>query len=123
MLVISNVNFRKKDNVVSDKCLVFTVTQGGSLPGLEGKSYSYTAPKSKYKTLEQFRKENVGRKLPYETIEELCAKTGYEVHNYWLYDTEWLNENPQVRKDLIAKAKAKEEAKAKAKEESDDLPF
>ena len=47
------------------------------------------------------------------------------MHNYWLYDTEWLNENPQVRKDLIAKAKAKEEAKAKAKakEESDDLPF
>ena len=91
----------------------------------QNKIITPSAPKSKYKTLEQFRKENVGRKLPYETIEELCAKTGYEVHNYWLYDTEWLNENPQVRKDLIAKAKAKEEAKAKAKakEESDDLPF
>ena len=119
MLIVSNVNFRKKDNVVSDKCLVFTLTQAGSLPGLEGKSYSYTAPKSRYKTLEQFRKENVGRKLPYKNIEELCAKTGYEVHNYWLYDTEWLDKNPQVRKDLIAKAKEK----AKAKEESDTVPF
>tara|TARA_B100000131_G_C17974361_1_gene555829 strand:- start:491 stop:835 length:345 start_codon:yes stop_codon:yes gene_type:complete len=114
--MVSSVNLKKKDGKVSDNCLIFTLSTAPSLPGLKGKCYRYQAPKSKFKTIEEYREENIDRKLPYKSIQDLCKQTGMEEYNGWLYRTEWLNENPGLRKRLVEEAKKKEE-------EMNDLPF
>ena len=123
MIHISSVSFNTKQGVQSEKSIVITLTTGTALPGLEGRSYKYSAPKSNFKTIEDYRQENIGRKLPYESIEDLCVQTGMELYGHWLYNTKWLDKNPHIRKDLIAKYSEKSEAPKQEDKSDDDLPF
>jgi len=116
MLIVSSVNLRKKDGIVSDKCLIITLSTGPALPGLTGEKYFYSAPKYKSKTIEEYREELVDRKLPYNSIKELCKETKMEEFDNWLHSTKYLNENPEYRKRLVEEAKKREE-------EMNDLPF